>query len=206
MTTGATEMDEYWPCHQFQRDHVAKFAGKRILNCACKEDPGHLGRDFNAVNLDCCDYDVETQQSLYEIPNFVVGSALDLPFPDKSFDCVVLGEFLEHCVYDAAVRALKEAARVLDDDGEIVISHPVDDRPADVQRPKREHIAYVRDETGRTLISSLHISLWTPLKLHNAFSDAGLVEVHREELKYVVLTWRGQEGYGYGVVAKKRGH
>ena len=54
-----------------------------------------------AINLDI---------DLYKIPNFVRGSAYNLPFKDKSFDTAVLGDVLEHL--DDPVSALKEAKRV----------------------------------------------------------------------------------------------
>jgi SAM-dependent methyltransferase len=52
----------------------------------------------------------------------MVGDALDLPFPDASFDRVIAAEVLEHVVEDR--RALAELARVLRPGGTIAVTVP----------------------------------------------------------------------------------
>jgi len=49
-----------------------------------------------------------------------------LPFEDNEFDCVVLGQLLEH-VYDEK-RAASEALRVLRTGGRLIVNVPADDR------------------------------------------------------------------------------
>jgi SAM-dependent methyltransferase len=46
----------------------------------------------------------------------------DLPFPDKHFDAVIIGEVLEHLKYDA--RALDNLRRILKDSGQLLVSIP----------------------------------------------------------------------------------
>lgn len=48
--------------------------------------------------------------------------AMELPFPDNHFDCIICADVLEHLVEPSA--ALRKLARVLKDDGSIVISIP----------------------------------------------------------------------------------
>ena len=70
------------------------------MNVGCGEDPVGLSA-FGCVNVDIDRWDV---------PNFVQADAHKLPFPNGSFDCVVLGDILEH-VLDPR-RVILEACRV----------------------------------------------------------------------------------------------
>jgi len=81
---------------RFQRENVFG----RILNIGCGEDPVGLSA-FNCVNVDI---------DRWNIPNFVQADAHKLPFQNKSFDCVVLGDILEHVLDPRKV--LLEACRV----------------------------------------------------------------------------------------------
>lgn len=186
----------YMPCHDYQRRMVNESSAP-ILNAASKEDPGNLGRDYNATNLDIEDYDIETKTSLYSIPNFVRGSALNLPFPDGKFGCVVLGEFLEHCFYEDALLALQEAHRVLRKDGRLVLTFPQDNRPKEIQRSPDQLRVY------ESRITSWHQTVWTWPDLHRLFAESGFDVVSYEDLRYVVCDWAGQECMGLGVFLRK---
>ena len=80
----------------FQRQNVF---GK-ILNVGCGEDPVGLSA-FNCVNVDL---------DVWDVPNFVQADAHELPFSNGSFDCVVLGDILEHVLDPRKV--VEEACRV----------------------------------------------------------------------------------------------
>jgi ubiquinone/menaquinone biosynthesis C-methylase UbiE len=54
-----------------------------------------------------------------------LGEAEKLPFADGEFDCVVLGQVLEH-VYDAD-KSVSEALRVLRHGGRLIVNVPADD-------------------------------------------------------------------------------
>jgi SAM-dependent methyltransferase len=57
----------------------------------------------------------------FRIPvNFVVGSVLEPPFSDSTFDTVYLGQVIEHIEDDKAV--VQEAVRILRPGGKLVIS------------------------------------------------------------------------------------
>lgn len=189
---------KFMPCHQYQRERCQEFGGK-ILNVASKEDPANLS-EFGATNMDVMDFDIETKQNLYDIPNFVQGSALDIPFEPETFDVVVLGEFLEHLLPHTARRALLEAKRVLRKNGKIVLTFPRDHRPPEAQRPKNELIDY-GDE-----ITSWHQYVWEEDDLESLFYDVGLREVakYSKDLRYAICDWKGQQCWGCGKVLEKR--
>lgn len=175
------------PCHQYQREMVAKFSKSPVLNGACKEDPSNLGRDFNATNMDVNDYDPQERLSLYQIPNFVRGSLLNIPFPDRHFGTVVLGEILEHCPRPSAIKILSEAKRVVKSDGVIVVTYPLDPRPANVQHEPHLLITW---EGG---ITSWHQSVWDSKSFEDLLNEVGLEQVPdlRVELQYGFCTGIG---------------
>jgi ubiquinone/menaquinone biosynthesis C-methylase UbiE len=75
-----------------------------ILECGCAENPVFQNSPFKVTTLD------QSRRPEENCLPDVVGEAENLPFPDKSFDVVCLGELLEH-VPDPQV-VLREAARV----------------------------------------------------------------------------------------------
>jgi len=162
---------------EFQRSSVSKYGGV-ILNVACKEDPAKLGQDFGAINCDVNDYDPQERISLYDVPNFQIGDACALPFDDKSFDTLVMGEFLEHCPVEAAKQALSEAFRVLRSFGKLILTIPYDSRPPEVQ-----HIPELL-VTWKHGITSWHQTVWTDDLFLPLLSGAGFSQLHSEPINY----------------------
>lgn len=186
----------YFPCHEYQREACQREGARDILNVACKEDPANLGRDFNATNVDIQDYDPEMQVSLYQVPNFVRGDARNLEFPDERFNTVVLGELLEHLSQEVAIQVLREAARVLTPNGQIVVTMPQDARPPEHQRPPHELYEYTEG------IASWHRfvpdeELWESVRSSN------LRVAQQRRLRYDLLTWLGKTGTGWGLILQK---
>jgi SAM-dependent methyltransferase len=167
------------PCHLYQRAKVEHFGGL-VLNIACKEDPACLGEDFGAINCDLHDFDPQEKLSLYEVKNFVVGDALDLPFGDASFDTLVLGEFLEHCPFEAARTSLLECKRVMIPSGRIIVTVPLDGRP-----PEQQHAPHLLS-TWKHGITSWHQTVWVDDLFEKLVGSVSLSEVseHRQELNY----------------------
>jgi len=114
--------------HAARYERAREFArGKRVLDVACGSGYGAdwlapvaasvVGGDIDAETIAACQRD-------YNVPNlrFEVMDARSLPFPARSFDLVVSFETLEHMA--EGERFLAEAARVLADDGTLLMSVP----------------------------------------------------------------------------------
>ena len=109
----------------FQRKWCREIRG-RILNVGCGEDPANLRRDFGAVNLDIA-FEVTTTEGHYfnwRDKVDIIADGKQLPFRDKTFDVVVLGDVLEHDLQP--YKLLREAARV--SKRYIVVTVPRDER------------------------------------------------------------------------------
>lgn len=120
---------EYWrdtvilPGTSFER-------GSRLLEVGCGVGAvlGILGRSFPGLTLSGVDISAEqigfARRNLADLglpADLRVADALDLPHPDRSFDHVWMMWILEHMTEDAAVRALREAHRVLVPGGTITV-------------------------------------------------------------------------------------
>jgi SAM-dependent methyltransferase len=168
------------PCHQYQLAKCRELELRPVLNVACKEDPPGLGKHVDAVNLDINDYDPQERLNLYSIPNFQVGSALDIPFADDHFGIVVLGEFIEHCKFPEAKRALIESRRVCRSGGFIVMTFPLDGRPKEVQHAP--HLLVVWEDD----ITSWHQTVWENELFQRLLDECKMRELseHRKQLEY----------------------
>lgn len=101
--------------------------GKEVLDVACGEGYGsYLMADVarTVVGVDISDEAVHHASSLYDKRNlkFVQASAINLKFPDDSFDVVVSFETIEHLAEQGEM--LSEIKRVLRPNGIFVISSP----------------------------------------------------------------------------------
>lgn len=184
--------------HSWQRATVAELASQGytpILNACSKEDPAGLA-DFGAVNLDIQEFDPSTGIDLAKVvPNYVHGDVSKMPFSDKSFRLVMLGEATEHFLPFKAVEVYKEIKRVLADDGLIAASFPRDPRPWQVQHNPPVNIEFVPGAFAQ------HVTVWTDGLLEDLYKKVGLEEVKRTPLLYVL---GGIALGGCGLILKKK--
>ena len=91
---------------------VAALPPRRTLDVAC--GTGFLLRHLRGqiTGLDQSARMLEIAQERSPDATFIQGDALDLPFPDRSFDRVFTGHFYGHLETDDRLRFLSEARRV----------------------------------------------------------------------------------------------
>ncbi len=108
------------------------FRGKRVLDMGC----GAAGKSLYYVNLGAAHvtgvdvvahYEAEAlalaeELGLSERFSFCLAPAEALPFPDGSFDSIIMNDFMEHCADPAAV--LREALRLLAPGGRCYVNFP----------------------------------------------------------------------------------
>lgn len=188
-------------CHTYQREMVQDRVGLGpILNAACKEDPANLSQ-FGVTNLDICTHCEMIHRDLRKLPNFVLGSVLDMSkhFEEGQFKTIVLGEFLEHVVEPVGYTALHQCRGVLHDDGQLVLTFPLDDRPPEAQHAKRHLKVWVAGETGHD-VTVWHQLVWTDAMLEKLFAETGFTEISRTELHYGFIK---RKPAGWGVLLAK---
>lgn len=93
------------------------FQPRRVLEVGCAK--GYIvdrlrQQEIDAWGIDFSRYAIEAASD--QVKGYVaVGDALDIQFPDNSFDLVVCNETLEHLTLDRAIRAIAELYRVTSD-------------------------------------------------------------------------------------------
>ena len=118
---------EHWHRYAFARRFVG---GKRVLDVACGEGYGSalLARTARVVTgIDIAAEAIAHAREHYRDRGnveFLQGSATSLALPDASVDLVVSFETLEHLPRTDQPRMLAEFARVLADDGLLLLSAP----------------------------------------------------------------------------------
>jgi SAM-dependent methyltransferase len=118
---------EHWHRYAFARRYVE---GKRVLDVACGEGYGSallagVASAVTGVDIDAAAI-AHARASYSALANvrFEEGSAAMLPLPDASIDAVVSFETIEHLPRADQPRMLAEIARVLTQDGVLVMSAP----------------------------------------------------------------------------------
>lgn len=118
-------------------DRLGVGIGTKIIDVGCgagrhtfeafRRGADVIGFDQSASDLNDVDEILQAMQKQGEAPasatgETVKGDALELPYGDATFDCVVASEILEHVPADD--RAISELVRVLKPDGTLAITVP----------------------------------------------------------------------------------
>ena len=117
--------------HRFEGSLLkTSLKGKKILDIGC-----WTGQFLSLIEKDAKTYGIDPDKSAIKFANahrrgdFVVGTALKLPYKKNYFDVVTMWDVIEHIPPNTEVRALREAARVLRKGGLFalgtVTNHPV---------------------------------------------------------------------------------
>jgi SAM-dependent methyltransferase len=118
-------------------DRLAIGAGTKVIDVGCgagrhsfeayRRGADVIAFDQNAADLNDVDEILQAMKDQGEAPEWaraevVKGDALDLPYADGTFDCVIASEILEHVPEDD--RAIAELVRVLKPGGALAITVP----------------------------------------------------------------------------------
>src|SRR6202795_3112240 len=118
-------------------DRLAIGAGAKVIDVGCgagrhsfeayRRGADVVAFDQNAADLNNVDEILQAMKDHGEAPESaraeaVKGDALDLPYTDGTFDCVIASEILEHVPEDD--RAIAELVRVLKPGGALAITVP----------------------------------------------------------------------------------
>ncbi len=118
-------------------DRLQVRAGTKVIDVGCgagrhsfeayRRGADVIAFDQNASDLNDVDEILQAMKDEGEVPataraEAVKGDALDLPFADGAFDCVIASEILEHVPEDD--RAIAELVRVLKPGGTLAITVP----------------------------------------------------------------------------------
>lgn len=96
----------------------------------------------------------------------VVGDALNLPYPDETFDCVIASEILEHVTQDDA--AIAELIRVLKLGGTLAVSVP---------RWLPEQVCWLLSDEYHANLGG-HIRIYRASELRDKIAGSGLELTH----------------------------
>jgi len=101
-----------------------------VLDAGCGTGYGSLmlaqsaekvtGIDISDEAIEWCQNHYGTQHNL----NYIQSSLAGLPFPNDTFDCIVCFEVIEHVDKETQIVFLKEAKRVLKQNGVLIVSTP----------------------------------------------------------------------------------
>jgi SAM-dependent methyltransferase len=97
--------------------------GQRVLDVGC--GLGMYVRAFRAYTSQAFGVEIDLERAVeagQHLPNIALAPGERLPFPDGSFDAVLLHEVIEHMAHDR--QAITEAVRVLRPGGRVVVFAP----------------------------------------------------------------------------------
>jgi len=140
-------------------NRYAPLTGKRLLDVGC--GLGMYVRQFRAFSQATFGVDIDLeklQEAAADLPNLAQSLAEALPFPDNTFDVVLLHEVIEHVRSDG--QTLKEAYRCLKPGGRLVIFAP------NRLYPLETHGFYLGN---RYIFKLAPIIPWLPGPLRNRF-------------------------------------
>jgi SAM-dependent methyltransferase len=118
-------------------DRLGVGAGTKVIDVGCgagrhsfeayRRGADVIAFDQNAADLNDVDEILQAMKDQGEVPEWaraeaVKGDALDLPYDEGTFDCVIASEILEHVPEDD--RAIAELVRVLKPGGRLAITVP----------------------------------------------------------------------------------
>ena len=114
-------IDTVWPknnrWHDYNQSEIKNYIHRFPLQNRKILNAGSGGNDYG-LNTDMCHLDI-AENKIENAKNYVVGSIERMPFDNNSFDVVIcVGSVLNYC---DAVKAINEMARVLKNNGVLIL-------------------------------------------------------------------------------------
>jgi len=114
---GGYRYDGRWqPIARDLIDHFKLCSGRRVLDVGCAK--GFLVKDLmaacaglEAFGIDISEYAIKNAEPEV-VGRLHVGNAINIPFPDNSFDCVISINTIHNLNRDDCIKALKEIERL----------------------------------------------------------------------------------------------
>ena len=111
---------------------VAEFAGKKILDYGCGDGtflksicesfPQAVGADVAKEQiLDC-----QRRFSQQSVAEFLTIDELNTQYSDGYFEVITCMEVLEHCLHEGVEKVLSDLARLVNAEGTVIISVPIE--------------------------------------------------------------------------------
>jgi 2-polyprenyl-3-methyl-5-hydroxy-6-metoxy-1,4-benzoquinol methylase len=115
----------HWICNQARGQDVLDIGCSQGIVCLILGREGYTctGIDIEAASLAVAEQALAREDEIIrQRVTLKVGDATQLPFPDSSFDTVILGEIIEHLIHPGKV--LAQAQRVLRNGGRLIVTVP----------------------------------------------------------------------------------
>ncbi len=138
---------------QWELEQVEKYFRGRVLNAGCgNRDISDILKGFGATEV--VNYDIEST-----IPGAIIGSLIDAPFENDSFDAIICNAVLEHV--PAIDKVMSELARVLKPGGAFVAGvpylQPYHLNPTDFRRYTRDGLIELGEIHGLKTVEVLPV-------------------------------------------------
>lgn len=143
--------------------------GKKILDMGCGVGTNASFLDkkgYDVLGVDASENMLKNAKKLYPGLAFEQHDILQLPFPDKSFDGIVLAYVIEHFNTDGLAQLKKEISRLLVDDGLLYITSHEGSNEEIISDPLDEDVSIYYNFISVDTIKDL-FSDFTPLSVYS---------------------------------------